>query len=130
MKPTNERFQAATQVNVVSLVNFKVAKGDSVKILEASIVLYVTASRVQLCRGLRQWHGTAWTVSEPGRPYHTSVLSEYWRTSRKHEEVEMYGRESDKLIVVMKQGNSCGAKGLALLRRDSGTHCPGTDLED
>jgi hypothetical protein len=102
-------------------------KGDSFKTLEASIVSYVNASRLQLCRGLRQWHGTAWTVSEPGRPYHISGKLGYWLTSRKHKEVEMYDRESDKLIVVMKQGNACGAKGLALLRRDLGTHWPGID---
>jgi hypothetical protein len=128
MKPTNERFQAATQVNVVSL-EICVTKGDSVKTLEASIVSYANASRLQLCRGHRQWHGIAWSVSEPGRSYHISSAPGYWRTSRKHEEAEMYGRKSDKLIVVMKQGNACGAKGLALLRRDLGTHCPGADLE-
>ncbi len=128
MKPTNERFQAATQVNVVSLESLCVTNGDSVKTLEASIVSYATASRIQLCRGLRQWHGTAWSVSEPGISYHISGISGYWRTSRKHEEAEMYGRKSDKLIVVMKQGNACGAKGLALLRRDLGKHWPCADL--
>jgi len=127
MKPTNERFQAATQVNVVSLESC-VTKGDSFKTLEANIVCCVTASSVQLCRGLRQWHGTAWSVSEPGRSYHISRAPGYWRTSGKHEEAEMYGRKSDKLIVVMKQGNACGAKGLALLRRDLGTHWPSADL--
>ena len=127
MKPTNERFQAATQVNVVSLESY-VTKGDSVKTLEASIVSYAKASKVQLCRGLRQWHGTAWNVSEPGRSYHISRTPEYWRTSGKHKEAEMYVRKSDKLIVVMKQGNACGAKGLALLRRDLGTHWPSADL--
>lgn len=127
MKPTNERFQAATQVNVVSL-EICVTKGDSVKTLEASIVHYVKASIVQLCRGLRQWHGTARSVSEPGRSYHIPKAPGYWRTSGKHEEVEMYGRKSDKLIVVMKQGNACGAKGLALLRRDLGKHWPCADL--
>ena len=129
MKPTNERFQAATQVNVVSL-EICVTKGDSFKTLEASIVSYATASRLQLCRGPRQWHGTARDVSEPGRSYHIPIAPGYWRTSGKHEEVEMYGRKSDKLIVVMKQGNACGAKGLALSRRDLGTHCPGADLEN
>jgi hypothetical protein len=38
----------------------------------------------------------------------------------------MYGRESDKLIVVMKRGNARGAKGLALLRIDL---VSGTDQE-
>ncbi len=105
------------------------AKDDSILRLEVSIVPCAIASAVQLCRGHRQWHGTAWNTSEPGRPYHISSSSEYWRTSRKYEEVETCDRESDRLIVVMKQGNSCGAKGPALLRRDLGTQGLSTDLE-
>ena len=65
-------------------------------------------------------------MSEPGRPYPISESLEYGRTSGKHEEALMYDRESDKLIVVMKRGNACGAKGLALLRTDL---VSGTDLE-
>jgi hypothetical protein len=34
----------------------------------------------------------------------------------------MPGRESDMLIVVMKQGNACGAKGHALVRRGLRRH--------
>lgn len=104
-------------------------KDDRFVSLEVSIVSCATASRIQLCRGHRQWHGTARNVSEPGRPYHISGTMEYRPTSRKYKEVEMCVRESDKLIVVLKQGNACGAKGLALLCRDLGPHCPGTDLE-
>ena len=37
-------------------------------------------------------------------------------------------RESDMLIVVMKQGNSCGAKGHALLRRGLRRHLPVSEL--
>lgn len=104
-------------------------KDDSFKILEVSTVSCVIASMMQLHRGHRQWHGIVWSVSEPGRPYHISISREYWLTSRRYEEVEKYARESDKLIVVLKQGNACGAKGLALLCRDLGPHCPGTDQE-
>lgn len=130
MKPTNEKFQAATQVNVVSLEIWQMAKDDSIGTLEVSTALYAIASILQLCRGHRQWHGTEWNVTEPGRPYHIFNTLEYWWTSTSYKETEMYDRESDKLIVVMKQGNACGAKGLALLRRDLGTHWPGTDLEN
>ena len=35
-------------------------------------------------------------------------------------EAEMPGRESDMLIVAMKQGNACGAKGHALLVKSRG----------
>jgi len=130
MKPTDERFQAATQVNVVSLESLLVAKDDSFKTLEVSTVSCAIASMMQLCRGRRQWHGIAWSVSEPGRPYPISRIPEYWLTSLKHKEVEMYDRESDKLIVVMKRGNARGAKGLALLRRDLGEHWLSTALEN
>lgn len=104
-------------------------KDDRFTFLEVRTVSCVRASAMPLCRGHRQWHGTAWSVSEPGRPYHISGTMEYRPTSRKYKEVEMCDRESDKLIVVLKQGNACGAKGLALLCRDLGPHCPGTDLE-
>lgn len=41
----------------------------------------------------------------------------------------MSERESDRPIVVKKQGNACGAKGPAPMRRDSGQHSPDTELE-
>ena len=105
-------------------------KDDRIRTLEVSIGPCATARTVRLCRGHRQWHGIVWNVSEPGRPYHISTTPEYWRTSRKYKEVEMYDRESNKLIVVMKQGNAHGAKGLALLRGDLGTQESGADLEN
>jgi hypothetical protein len=74
-------------------------KDDSILTLEVRIVPCDFASMAQLRRGHRQWHGTAWKMSEPGRPYHISIPMEYWRTSLKRKEAEMYGRESDKLIV-------------------------------
>ncbi len=40
----------------------------------------------------------------------------------------MFIRESDMLIVVMKQGNSCGAKGHALLSRGLKKHFPVSEL--
>ena len=40
----------------------------------------------------------------------------------------MFGRESDMLIVVMKQGNACGAKGHALLCRGLRSHFPVSEL--
>jgi len=75
MKPTNERLQAATRVNVVSPEINETAKDDCLETQEVSIALCVKcviASIVQLRRGRRQWHGTEWNVSEPGRPYHAS----------------------------------------------------------
>ncbi len=98
--------------------------------LRKSILRYALKCKIasieQLHRGRRSWHGTEWNVTEPGRPYPISELLEYGHTSGKHEEALMYGRESDKLIVVMKRGNARGAKGLALLRIDL---VSGTDRE-
>jgi len=122
MKPTNGRFQAATQVNVVSLEILLMTKDDSFETLEVSTASCVNASMTRLCRGHRQWHGTERNMSEPGRPYHISYSMEYRQTSVRYKEAEMYGRESDKLIIVLKQGNACGAKGLALLCSVLGIH--------
>jgi hypothetical protein len=66
--------------------------------------------------GLRQWRGIEWNVSEPGRPCQVPNKG-YLLTSWKGKEVEMPGRESDMLIVVSNEGNTCGAKGHALLCR-------------
>ena len=40
-----------------------------------------------------------------------------------------FGRDSDTLIVVKKQGNTCGAKGCALLCKGLMAHLPGAELE-
>ena len=41
----------------------------------------------------------------------------------------MSERESDRPIVVKKQGNACGAKGPAPMRRGSEQHSPDTEPE-
>jgi hypothetical protein len=45
------------------------------------------------------------------------------------EEFQMYSWQSDQPIVVMKQGNACGAKGLTVLPLDSGTLSPDSELD-
>jgi len=54
-------------------------------------------------------NGMRRNLGDPAR----SPGKEYLLTSRKGEEAEMPGRESDMLIVVLKQGNACGAKRMA-----------------
>lgn len=49
--------------------------------------------------------------------------------AEKCEEAEMCHRESDRLIVVTKQGNACGAKGPASNRKDPGPHSPNPESE-
>jgi hypothetical protein len=54
-----------------------------------------------------------------GDPDRSSIM-EYLPTSRKGKEVETLVRESDMFIVVMKQGNACGAKGHAPIETHKG----------
>jgi len=69
-------------------------------------------------RDRRQQHGIEWNTLERGRSCQIFLeIREYLLTSRKGKDAEMSVRKSDMLIVAMKQGNSCGAKGHALLCR-------------
>ncbi len=95
MKSTVERFQAAMQVNGVSFEIFQMTKGGSFKTLKITIAQCVSALKVQLCRAHRQWHGTAWNVSESGSPYHIFRTSKYWLISGKQKEAEACARESE-----------------------------------
>ena len=63
-------------------------------------------------------NGMRRNLGDPAR----SPGKEYLLTSRKGEAAEMPGRESDMLIVVLKQGNACGAKGHALVCRGLRRH--------
>jgi hypothetical protein len=69
--------------------------------------------------------GTRRNLGDPGR----SSNREYLPTSREGKKVETPARESDMPIVVMKQGNACGAKGHALLRRGTMKHFPISELD-
>ncbi len=69
MKPTAERYQAATLVNALSPEIDDVEKADSVQELEGSTVHSVMASCELLLRDLRQQHGIERIVSEPGRAF-------------------------------------------------------------
>jgi hypothetical protein len=69
MKPTAERYQAATKVNALSPEIDGVEKADSVKELEGSMVYNAMASCEPLFRDLRQGHGIEWIATEPGRAF-------------------------------------------------------------
>lgn len=59
----------------------------------------------------RQWHGIEWNASERGISCQIFFeRSEYLLTSLKSKDAGMSARKPDIPIVVMKQGNSCGAK--------------------
>ena len=69
MKPTAERYQAATKVNALSPEIDDFEKADSVQELEGSTAHSVKASCEPLFRGHRQGHGIEWIASEPGRAF-------------------------------------------------------------
>jgi len=69
MKPTAERYQAATKVNALSPEIDDVEKADSVQELEGSMVYSDNASCKLLFRDLRQGHGIEWIATEPGRTF-------------------------------------------------------------
>jgi hypothetical protein len=69
MKPTAERYQAATKVNALSPEIDGVEKADSVKELEGSMVYNAMASCEPLFRDLRQGHGIERIATEPGRAF-------------------------------------------------------------
>lgn len=71
--------------------------------------------------------GTRRNLGDPVRPSNM----EYLLTSRKGKKVETPARESDMPIVVMKQGNACGAKRMAacIVAQRLKAHLPGAELE-
>jgi len=69
MKPTAERYQAATKVNALSPEIDDFEKADSVQELEGSMVYSVKASWEPLFRDHRQGHGIEGIALEPGRAF-------------------------------------------------------------
>ena len=69
MKPTDMRYQAATEVNVISPEIVVFVEADSLCALEGSMVANELASMQLLHRDLRQWHGIERIVLEPGSPW-------------------------------------------------------------
>ena len=69
MKPTAERYQAATKVNDVSPEIDVVEKADSVGELEGSTAYSAMARCEPLFRDRRQQHGIERIALEPGRAF-------------------------------------------------------------
>ena len=64
-------------------------------------------------RGLSPWQGIKGSASELGRPMTFPRGYGANKPPINGKEAQMASWESDQLIVVLKQGNACGAKGLA-----------------
>ena len=67
MKPTDGRYQTATQVKVISPEIINVGKVDSFHELEDSTIYFAMARGISLSRGLRPWYGIGWKLQELGR---------------------------------------------------------------
>lgn len=67
MKPSDGRYQTATQVNVLSLVITGFGEVESLHLLENSKICIVKASNRFFSRGLSQWYGIEWKLQELGR---------------------------------------------------------------
>ena len=126
MKPMAEKYQAATKVNVLSPETDKRRGGRQFARAGRQHNHVRKGKYMILCRDLRQQHGIERIVPEPGRPCQIPNRK-ICRQAAKSKGAETFGRESDKLIVVKKQGNSCGAKGLALPRKEIGKHYPDSE---
>jgi hypothetical protein len=126
MKPMAEKYQAATKVNALSSEIDNRRRGRQFARAGRQHEFVRKGEYKPLFRDLRQWHGIEGMASEPGRPCQIPKRK-IRRQDEKYKEAEMFGRESDKLIVVKKQGNSCGAKGLALTCKEKGKHYPDSE---
>ena len=76
MKPTDGRYQTATQVKVFSLEIINVREVDSVHLLEDSMIHFDKARDVLLSRGLRPWYGIERKLQELGRACLFLVVSQ------------------------------------------------------
>jgi hypothetical protein len=67
MKLKERIYQAATQVNVLSSEMFLFVEADTFHFEGRQHCSYDIARKLQLYRGLRQWHGIRWALCELGR---------------------------------------------------------------
>ena len=119
MKPGVGRYQAATQVKVLSPVISNVEEVDSVHELEGSMICNAMVRYRLFLRGLRPWHDIARKRQELGR-----TMSFPERSHQQAEEARRwYGdmvvglTHSRGVIGVMPGGASAHSKGLAVKRR-------------
>ena len=68
MKPPEGSSQTATQVKVLSPVNFNVIEADSFHLLEGNKSGFTMVRKRFLYRGLSPWYDYEWNVQELGRP--------------------------------------------------------------
>ena len=135
-------YQAATEVKVISPEILIILEADVLCLTEGSI--HTTDSS-----NLRSWNIAASSGTWPGDVSPTGSKTVAWYQTETmgtreaqgvlHWEVcdikpingktlQMTLWESDQFIVLMKQGNACGGKGLTEVRMTSGAHLPHSEV--
>ena len=69
MKPSDGRYQTATQVNVLSPVKLENGEVESFHLLEDSKIHFAMARNKFFSRGLSQRYGIEWILQELGRAF-------------------------------------------------------------
>src|SRR5665648_189769 len=131
--------QATTEVKVISPEIPKILEADVFRVTEGSIYSTISPnlqSVLKISRSLRTRQGAvsptgsqtvAWHQKEiMGTREAQYVLSKGVCTVKpiNGKMVQTAYWESDQFIVLMKQGNACGGKGLTKVRLTSGAHLP------
>lgn len=133
MKPTAEKYQAAMKVNALSSEIDNRRKGRQCaragrqhgferQYMASSNRFSGILGSGMVLNGLRR------NLGDPDK-FPFNLQRKIRRQDEKYKGAEMFVRESDKLIVVRRQGNACGAKGLALSCKEEGKHYPDTEQE-
>lgn len=128
MKPARGSYQPATQVKVLSPEINDVRKADSFHMLEGGTLYFVKVRDTLLSRGLSPWDDNERIKQELGRSILFPIKG-YLPTIPKGEEAEMTVWKSDYPILVKKQSNVCGAKGITLLCKGEEKHSLTGELE-
>jgi len=135
-------YQAATEVKVISPEIFIILEADVLFITEGSIhtTISLNLQSWNIAESLKTWQGDVNpTGSKTAAWYQTETMGTREAQDVLHWEAcdvkPMNGKtsqmafwESDQFIVLMKQGNACGGKGLTEVRKTSGAHLPHSEV--
>jgi len=137
-------YQAATEVKVISPEIFIILEADVLCVTEGSIHT-TTSPNLQswnIAESLTTWQGdVSPTGSKTAAWYQTETMgtreAQYALPTvvgvcgvkpMNGKTSQMASWESDQFIVLMKQGNACGGKGLTGARMTSGAHLPHSEV--
>jgi len=136
-------YQAATEVKVISPEILMILEADVLSVTEGSIHTTISPNLQSwnIAESLMTWQGdVSPTGSKTAAWYQTETMGTREAQGVLHCEVcdvkPMNGKtsqmafwESDQFIVLMKQSNACGGKGLTGARMTSGAHLPHPEVE-